>query len=839
MPLLSIDALGPFLWRSTLLLAVALLLRASLLRRCPAHCHATLLASLLLLPFLWLTATLRVPISSLPRPRAPASSVAAPHRGLAVGIAALSESWNAPGKWLGERVEPKADRDPAPFLLAAWIAGVFLFALRDLRRRRRLARVLAEARPAERVDLLARFRELSRTLGVRRGIRLLSASDVPGPFAAGILRPLILVPANIEAGAEVEATLAHEILHHCRHDLLLHFLGRVTRTVFWFQPLTHLVLRQAAFERERAVDLAVVRALGRPEDYASVLVAAARRGLLAGHRLIRSVAPLGEGASMLKRRIEMLLSHARFKTSRHPFLFAAGAGVLLAGAASLLLLERAAAAEPADEISTSAVETGEPGRFRLSFGLTSVSRVELDGKEIPSADWTYHPDAEILEVRVPIENARALEAHGERAVPWVFNVSQLCSNRVRITLGDEALVLGKDFTVDVKTRTVRLLRFDEAWTGRRFTLSYEDRPGIFTSFMGFAGEGPKRPRLPPELANLTRAALVASDRPGFFRLGVGLSTVEAVTIADMPKPGTAATEPRRLDLKTHFAYHAEDGLLEMRVPVDAAQEIVTAYGQRAVPWTWTIAGLVPESVQVVIGEKVAERGVDYDVDAAIGTISFKRSEDCGPDALYFLRYQVASAHGVTVFSHGSNPRGPEILGNPGPPLRRPVLGPGGQHLESTPLWSTGDPRVFVPQSPVQGNAWKLTVKPRQGEGETIEWTRGEDFLFDNETQRVVLVEGRTLDHDRDLVQLWVDGVALQTYQFPAPIDRKALKVSVNGVRLVEGEGFVILEDGRSVRVEAKALGSGTPGEWSIEVEMGQWKATSQVSVGFFSRVSGD
>ena len=123
------------------------------------------------------------------------------------------------------RLTPSA---PSPALLAAWAAGAAL-----------VAGLFAAAQ--------ARFaREL------RRGLT--------GPAVVGLISPRIVMPADDgRYTAEERAMIrAHERQHIARKDTRAVAILALARSVFWFNPLLHLVAPMLRLDQEVACDAAVV-----------------------------------------------------------------------------------------------------------------------------------------------------------------------------------------------------------------------------------------------------------------------------------------------------------------------------------------------------------------------------------------------------------------------------------------------------------------------------------------------------------------------------------------------------------------------------------------------------
>ena len=149
-----------------------------------------------------------------------------------------------------------------PVLFWIWVIGVLLCGgwfligyMRSLRRFRR-------AEPME--------------PQVYRGIRLRQSTEVRTPLAYGLLRPTILLPETFDGLAEETANcvLLHEQLHIRRGDLWLKAGLVLAACIYWFSPMSWLMLCVSERDIELACDAAVLRRLGidRRRSYAMALI---------------------------------------------------------------------------------------------------------------------------------------------------------------------------------------------------------------------------------------------------------------------------------------------------------------------------------------------------------------------------------------------------------------------------------------------------------------------------------------------------------------------------------------------------------------------------------------
>jgi TonB family protein len=194
----------------------------------------------------------------------------------------------------------------------------------------RTARWIRQARGCDAAATVAR--ELARSLGIRRAVRVLESAAVPVPLTWGVVRPVILLPTGSAAWPEgrLSTVLLHELLHVRRFDLLSQSIAQAACSLFWFHPLAWLGLRELRREREQACDDAVLR-LGVPaHDYAGHIMDLVRS--MAGKARWGSAVAMAD-RSDLELRVRALLDRGR---NRRPLNRRAAVGVLAAACAVLL-----------------------------------------------------------------------------------------------------------------------------------------------------------------------------------------------------------------------------------------------------------------------------------------------------------------------------------------------------------------------------------------------------------------------------------------------------------------------------------------------------------------------
>jgi bla regulator protein BlaR1 len=215
-------------------------------------------------------------------------------------------------------ISPTAAATAAYAVPAAILLFITFLALARLVMLRARAEVLVDA------HWLSALARAQRRMGFKHGTALLTSDDLGSPISWGLIRPVILLNTRaVEASAEAEAIIAHELAHVARMDWAKLLLARVATALFWFNPFVWILAREAHQLREEAADDSVLAADIADTDYAQLLVGIARHEcpslLLGAH----GVAP---SKNSLTRRVARVLDG---KTVRGPVARSFAAGVFV------------------------------------------------------------------------------------------------------------------------------------------------------------------------------------------------------------------------------------------------------------------------------------------------------------------------------------------------------------------------------------------------------------------------------------------------------------------------------------------------------------------------------
>jgi len=258
-------------------------------------------------------------------------------------------------------------------LLLVWLGVAGFLIARTVRDLLAVERLVARARPAD----------LPPALKARmNGIRVVVSPEAPGPMAAGLLRPAIVLPESIALGSPgMAGLLEHEHAHIRRHDMLAALGQRIVLALMWWSPALYFISRRIDEEREVACDEAAVDRTGDPKAFARSLTKQAENQLwVRAPRL--AVGAIGP-RSHFGRRVRRLIDLA--KSGGSPAKYSgrlAFAGLAVAvGVAAMVTPRFTAVAQPT---SKDAIDLTQPGAAAKAEADARNARDKLDGA--PSED---------------------------------------------------------------------------------------------------------------------------------------------------------------------------------------------------------------------------------------------------------------------------------------------------------------------------------------------------------------------------------------------------------------------------------------------------------------------
>jgi beta-lactamase regulating signal transducer with metallopeptidase domain len=179
-------------------------------------------------------------------------------------------------------------RDLRAAVVGSWLVGVTLLSLRFLGGWVMTRRLVDGARGPAAPDIQGLTRRVAERLALTRLVEVFESPTIAVPMMVGWIKPCVILPTAALAGltpVQVEALLAHELAHVCRHDYLVNLLQSAIETLLFYHPAVWWISHDVREAREHCCDDVAVAVCDRVV-YASALAdLAALASVTAGPRL--------------------------------------------------------------------------------------------------------------------------------------------------------------------------------------------------------------------------------------------------------------------------------------------------------------------------------------------------------------------------------------------------------------------------------------------------------------------------------------------------------------------------------------------------------------------------
>ncbi len=156
-------------------------------------------------------------------------------------------------------------------LLAVWASFVVFRTFEIAWTSYRIVRIVNRAVPSgSRVSVKGRLAR-----GKGRGVEVLVSDEISVPAAAGVWRPVVLLPEAMEGSAlpcDLDAVVAHEWAHVTRHDFACNLLLEVFAIPIAYNPATRRLLGNISEVRELICDRMAAEQTGSAPGYAESLL---------------------------------------------------------------------------------------------------------------------------------------------------------------------------------------------------------------------------------------------------------------------------------------------------------------------------------------------------------------------------------------------------------------------------------------------------------------------------------------------------------------------------------------------------------------------------------------
>ncbi|TVZ37314.1 beta-lactamase regulating signal transducer with metallopeptidase domain [Alteromonadaceae bacterium 2753L.S.0a.02] len=164
-------------------------------------------------------------------------------------------------------------------IVLLWVAGFLVGLVRYASALAYCHHLSSETHTQRAAELQTCVMALVRRMGMSKRVAARLSNKVRVPCVVGHIKPLILVPVALAAHIDVrqlEAILLHELAHIIRNDYLIGLFESFIKTLYFFNPFSHVLLKRIATERENICDDLTVAELGDAVLYARALESVGR-----------------------------------------------------------------------------------------------------------------------------------------------------------------------------------------------------------------------------------------------------------------------------------------------------------------------------------------------------------------------------------------------------------------------------------------------------------------------------------------------------------------------------------------------------------------------------------
>jgi beta-lactamase regulating signal transducer with metallopeptidase domain len=163
-------------------------------------------------------------------------------------------------------------------LLAIWLSGMLCILVRQIFGLYGAYKLTIEADDLKNSfwrHLLNRFLV---AVSIKKKVDLYRHKEVKVPLTWGWLKPVVIMPNESMSwtSEQRESALYHELSHVKRGDFIVMMLARICLGLYWFNPLSWLVIKLMNKEQEKACDELVLRTGIKPSTYAANLLSIRR-----------------------------------------------------------------------------------------------------------------------------------------------------------------------------------------------------------------------------------------------------------------------------------------------------------------------------------------------------------------------------------------------------------------------------------------------------------------------------------------------------------------------------------------------------------------------------------
>lgn len=220
------------------------------------------------------------------------------------------------------------------FLPYIWGLGISIVSILNLISDIKIRRIRQASLPLQNRQIRELFDCCMSEMNIKKKISLYSSAYLSSPMAAGLVKPIIILPIHILSEftkEEIRFILLHELTHIKHRDLFLNRFLALMQALYWYHPVVWIGLREMRKDQEVGCDLSVLSILEENSyvDYGKTLIRFAENIV----RRLSFVSQIAGSEKEIRMRIRCIASYRKestWKQWKSRFLLTVTSLVLLA-----------------------------------------------------------------------------------------------------------------------------------------------------------------------------------------------------------------------------------------------------------------------------------------------------------------------------------------------------------------------------------------------------------------------------------------------------------------------------------------------------------------------------
>ena len=147
------------------------------------------------------------------------------------------------------------------WIFSTWLIGTLVGALKLFNHQSMLKKFRAASHPLDYKEINELVERLCGQMNIKRKVQVLINGLINSPMTTGFIKPVIYLPFGLLSGlsqSELESILRHELAHIKGNDYLIVLFLSCLETIFFFNPILSVLIRDLKREMEYTCDDEVI-----------------------------------------------------------------------------------------------------------------------------------------------------------------------------------------------------------------------------------------------------------------------------------------------------------------------------------------------------------------------------------------------------------------------------------------------------------------------------------------------------------------------------------------------------------------------------------------------------